>query len=238
MRNANQDWGGKRPFPNKAVLGAVSNIDESRERLNLAGLGLAAPLLSARAGHAAREAARAEADPHATKEERAERVATRQRVAGDLALLHKETARAQVTPVPPTDLGNAVLYGRVHDGGKPIARARVVAEAPGVRLEHACADEEGRYALEVPGDVEVTFAAARATGPIVHRDTCPTKLTPGQRRYRDFDLSAGKPPCEPPRDEQPPKRTTTPPKTDQPPPKATRTPATSVTRPTVAKKKS
>src|SRR6188472_4474893 len=106
MRTTYQDKGGKRPFSNKAVLGAVNNIDESRARLNLAGLGLAAPLLSARAGHAAREAARAEADPHATSEERAQRAFVHQRAVGDVALLHKETARAQVTPVAPTDLGN------------------------------------------------------------------------------------------------------------------------------------
>ena len=130
-----------------------------------------------------------------------------------------------------------MLYGRVLDGGKPIARARVVAEAPGVRLEHACADGEGRYALEVPGDVEVTFAVARATGPVVHRDTCPTTLRSGQRRYRDFDLGEGEPPCEPPREEDRPKNTKSPPKKDEPPPKATRTPTTSAARTAVPKKK-
>lgn len=224
MSNTCRDKGGKRPFSNKAVLGAVSNIDESRGRLNLAGLGLAAPLLSARVGHAAREAARAEADPHATPEERADRAAAYQRVAGDLTLLHKETARAQVTPIAPADARSAVLYGRVHDGGKPIARARVVAEAPGVRLAHACADGEGRYALEVPGDADVTFAVARATGPIVRRDTCPTRLSPGQRLYRDFDLNSGEPPCEPPEADQPPPRGTRPEATKDEPTKDTSTP--------------
>lgn len=221
MRTTRDDKRGKRPFSDKAVLSAVRNLDETRGRLNLAGLALAEPLLSVRAGHAAREAARAAADPRATKEEIAERVATRDRVAGDLALLRRETERAQVTPATPSDSRHAVLYGRVVEGGKPVARARVVAEAPGVRLEHACADKEGRYALDVPGDVEVTFAVARATGPIVHRDKSPTTLSAGQRRYREFDLGAGEPPCEAPRDDDtPPKGTTprdTPPKETAPP---------------------
>lgn len=207
MRNNCQDnGGGKRPFPNEAVTDAVKNVDETRARLNLAGLGLAAPMLSARAGNAAREAARTAADPRASKEEIAARFATHERVAGDLVLLHKETARAQVTPAAPKDAKNAVLYGRVVDGEKPVGRARIVAEAPGARLDHVCADEAGHYALEVPGDVEVIFAVARATGPIVHRDRCPTKLAPGQRRYREFDLGSGEAPCDPPGyDEEPPK---------------------------------
>lgn len=207
MRNDCQNKGsGKRPFPNEAVVDAVKNADETRSRLNLAGLGLAAPLLSARSGHAAREAARTAADPKATKEEIAARTAAHQRISGDLALLRKETERTQVTPAAPRDSKNAVLYGRVVDDEKPVARARIVAEAPGVRLDHACADDAGRYALEVPGDVEVIFAVARATGPIVHRDRCPTKLALGQRQYREFDLGTGDAPCDPPGyDEQPPK---------------------------------
>jgi len=220
MRDTCEDKGVKGPFAKEAVLKAVSNVDETRGRLNLAGLGLAAPLMSARAGHAAREAARAQVDPHATEEERVQRAAVHERATGNLALLHKETVRAQVTPAAPKDLGNAVLYGRIVECGKPIARGRIAAEAPGVRLEHACADGEGRYALEVPGDVEVTFAVARATGPIVHRDRCPTRLRPGQRLYREYDLDTGEPPCEPPEDEpkyvrtrkEQPKDTSTPPK--------------------------
>lgn len=225
MRNDCQDkGGGKRPFGDKAVIEAAKNVDETRARLNLAGLGLAAPMLSVRAGHAAREAARTAADPRASKEEIVARFATQERVAGDLSLLHKETARAQVTPAAPRDAKNAVLYGRVVDGEKPVAGARIVAEAPGVRLDHACADKEGRYSIEVPGDVEVIFAVARATGPIVHRDRCPTKLAPGQRRYREFDLGAGDKPCDPPG-------------YDEEPPKAVRPQAVKATRAAASKKK-
>ena len=119
MRDTCEDKGVKGPFAKEAVLKAVSNVDETRGRLNLAGLGLAAPLMSARAGHAAREAARAQVDPHATEEERVQRAAVHARATGNLALLHKETVRAQVTPAAPKDLGNAVLYGRIVECGKP-----------------------------------------------------------------------------------------------------------------------
>ncbi len=197
------DQKSKRPFLQEAMVSTLANLDETRARIHLAGLGLAAPMLSARAGQARREAARARVDRNASEEERVMRGDAAARAASALTVLHQETARAQVTPGSLGDRNNAVLAGRIVDGDKPAALARLVAEVDGKRIGHACADREGRFSIELPASTDLIFAIARGEGPIVHREKETMRFSAGQNAYHEFDLSDGTPPCTEPADHTP-----------------------------------
>jgi len=199
-----------KPLSPDAALEALANIQETSARVNLAALGLAAPLLAMRASQAAREAARAAVDPYADKAEVAAREAVKDRLAADVATLASATARAQVTPAEPKDAADAMMTGRVLEDGKPVPGARVIAETGGRQLDHSCADDAGRFALEVPADSDLVFAVARAKGDVVHRDTTTVRYAAGQQPYREFELGQAEAPCEPPGDQPPPKDDTPP----------------------------
>jgi hypothetical protein len=201
---------GAKPLSPDAALEALANLQETSARVNLAALGLAAPLLAMRASQAAREAARAAVAPYADEAEVTAREAVKDRLATDVATLASATERAHVTPVEPKDAADAMMTGRVLEDGKPVGGARVIAEAAGRQLDHACADDAGRFALEVPADSDLVFAVARAKGDVVHRDTTTSRYAAGQQPYREFELGQAEAPCDPPGDQPPPKDDTPP----------------------------
>ena len=169
----------------------IARIDEVSDRARLAGYGLADPLVKAREGQMQREIERTARRKGADHPDVARQQANYERGAARFELFAEERERVRVSR-PSYDVQNSSsVWGRVVDDGVPQTDMTVSAYADGQRLAFACTDAVGGFALELPGDIDVTLSVRSKEGAELFRDSEPAALKLGQSVFREIDLTRG-----------------------------------------------
>lgn len=186
----------------------VTRVEDLSDRVRLAGYGLASPLVEARAAQMQREVTRTALRKGANHPEVALRQANADRAATRFTLFNEELGRAHISrPEFDTEKGTS-LWGRVVDGGLPQADLSVSAIGDGMRLDFACSDALGSFALQLPENTPFVLSVKNKAGAELYRDPESETLEAGQQQYREIDLSRGaETPCPEPDPDVPPDET-------------------------------
>lgn len=186
----------------------VSRVEDLSDRVRLAGYGLAAPLVDARAAQMKHEVARTAKRKGTDHPEVALRQANADRAEARFALFAEELDRARISR-PEFDVEQgAAIWGRVVDDGMPQPDLSVSAIGDGVRLDFDCTDEVGSFALELPATTALLLSVRNKDGAELYRDPEPAELEIGEQQYREIDLTRGaETPCPEPEPDVPPAET-------------------------------
>ena len=186
----------------------VTRIEDLSDRVRLAGYGLAAPLVEARSAQMQREIARTSRRKGANHPEVALRQGNADRAEARFTLFTEEMQRSRISR-PEFDVEKGVsIWGRVVDEGVPQAELSVSAIGDGIRLDFACTDAVGSFALQLPTNTPVLLSVKNKDGAELYRDPEAAELQNGQQQYREIDLSRGaETPCPDPDPDVPPGET-------------------------------